>query len=46
MCGRTAAAMKDSTKTIRNTDLANTSGPTAASLKASGRTASEKARAR
>lgn len=44
MFGKTAAAMKDSTKTIRNMGSGNTNGPMDASLKVNGRMASEKAR--
>lgn len=46
MFGRTAAAMKDSTKMIRNMGSASTNGPMVASSKANGPTASEKAKAR
>ena len=46
MFGKTVAAMKDSTKTIRNMGSASTNGPMVASSKANGLTGSEKAKAR
>lgn len=46
MFGRTVAAMKDSTKTIRNMGSASTNGQMVASSKANGPTGSDKAKAR